>query len=523
MSSQLQRSYSIPMRPISDKEMEFINLDQLFEEYVDIDSLQHFSNSTPDRLNNDEVAHLFSVPSSNGSGSFSTSLRLNQHVEAAWQQALQRCEQNSALYPNSSNLYFNKRGKESSSEFESIGIEDRFEPERNQSRSISLPPIPRPHTSRSIKKATSFIDRPASRGTQKVSKMSSNPTFPNMMQPSYCQSSMPEVRARKIETPTDSFSLYTSPDNTCSNPSITRSEPLNRFSIQNSQPYITTRSSGLDYKATVPEASFSNSHLTPETSPAMIPVGFTDNSNSYVSNMNLSFNSSTSNAAHSALQTPPSFFQVPVPTWASNTPPELEYLYPASPEQSSTKLSEWWEDDTIQSANKNASFSHTSMTGLGITCGSASFSDLSTEVIVGEEATASSFDMGYTTMYPTPPLQLHNQDQHGIPTSHRSSRSCSPRRRRTSSRSHRAHRSQSSSCQSPGNGGFVNFTPDDSRKILTGVAPSGSSKTKARREKEAVEKRKKLSQVAMKAIMEAGGDVNSLRTLEREALFGLES
>lgn len=71
--------------------------------------------------------------------------------------------------------------------------------------------------------------------------------------------------------------------------------------------------------------------------------------------------------------------------------------------------------------------------------------------------------------------------------------------------------------------GFVNFTPHDSRKILTGVAPSGSSKTKARREKEAADKRRKLSQAAMKAVIEAGGDVDSLRCLEREGLLVLES
>ncbi|PQE23577.1 developmental regulatory protein [Rutstroemia sp. NJR-2017a BVV2] len=58
--------------------------------------------------------------------------------------------------------------------------------------------------------------------------------------------------------------------------------------------------------------------------------------------------------------------------------------------------------------------------------------------------------------------------------------------------------------------GFVNYTPEDSRKILTGVAPSGSSKTKARREKEAMEKRRKLSLAALKAIEAAGGDVGSL-------------
>jgi hypothetical protein len=65
----------------------------------------------------------------------------------------------------------------------------------------------------------------------------------------------------------------------------------------------------------------------------------------------------------------------------------------------------------------------------------------------------------------------------------------------------------------------VNFTPSDSRKILTGVAPSGSSKTKARREKEAADKRRKLSQAAVRAVVEAGGD---LGRLEKEILV-LES
>ncbi|MCJ1239671.1 hypothetical protein MMC14_007669 [Varicellaria rhodocarpa] len=61
------------------------------------------------------------------------------------------------------------------------------------------------------------------------------------------------------------------------------------------------------------------------------------------------------------------------------------------------------------------------------------------------------------------------------------------------------------------NVGFVNFTPSDSKRILTGVAPSGSSKTKARREKEAGERRRKLSEVAERAIREVGGDVKVLR------------
>ncbi|KAL1966715.1 hypothetical protein VTN77DRAFT_3912 [Rasamsonia byssochlamydoides] len=60
---------------------------------------------------------------------------------------------------------------------------------------------------------------------------------------------------------------------------------------------------------------------------------------------------------------------------------------------------------------------------------------------------------------------------------------------------------------------FVNFTPEDSHKILTGVAPSGSSKTKARREQEAREKRRKLSEAALMAVRKAGGDVEALEAV----------
>lgn len=65
---------------------------------------------------------------------------------------------------------------------------------------------------------------------------------------------------------------------------------------------------------------------------------------------------------------------------------------------------------------------------------------------------------------------------------------------------------------SSGGGGvdFVNFTPSDKNILMTGVAPSGSSKTKARREKEAVERRRKLSEAAVKAVQAAGGDLDRL-------------
>ena len=58
--------------------------------------------------------------------------------------------------------------------------------------------------------------------------------------------------------------------------------------------------------------------------------------------------------------------------------------------------------------------------------------------------------------------------------------------------------------------GFVNFTPHDHNILMTGVAPSGSSKTKARREKEAAEKARKMKEAMVKAVKMAGGDVQKL-------------
>ncbi|KAK2615617.1 hypothetical protein N8I77_002361 [Diaporthe amygdali] len=62
-----------------------------------------------------------------------------------------------------------------------------------------------------------------------------------------------------------------------------------------------------------------------------------------------------------------------------------------------------------------------------------------------------------------------------------------------------------------GGGGFVNYTPNDHGVLMTGVAPSGSSKTKARREKEAMERQRKLSEAMVKTMAEAGVDVDRLK------------
>jgi hypothetical protein len=71
---------------------------------------------------------------------------------------------------------------------------------------------------------------------------------------------------------------------------------------------------------------------------------------------------------------------------------------------------------------------------------------------------------------------------------------------------------------------FVNFTPKDRAKLLSDVAPSGSSKTRARREQEARDKRRRLSEAAVRAVRRAaqaaGADVGDgeVEALERAIL-----
>ncbi|KAH0615316.1 uncharacterized protein H6S33_000952 [Morchella sextelata] len=91
-------------------------------------------------------------------------------------------------------------------------------------------------------------------------------------------------------------------------------------------------------------------------------------------------------------------------------------------------------------------------------------------------------------------------------------------RRKASSGSIRSQaKSSGTSHSSQSNDGirsFVNYTPNDATRILSGVAPSGSSKTKARREREAQEKRRKLSEAAAAAVVAAGGDASALAQVD---------
>ncbi|KAH6609595.1 hypothetical protein Trco_002941 [Trichoderma cornu-damae] len=118
---------------------------------------------------------------------------------------------------------------------------------------------------------------------------------------------------------------------------------------------------------------------------------------------------------------------------------------------------------------------------------------------------------------PTQP-QMRNQSRHSSTGSISSVRSASGRGPGSAPNTPGGVRKRRSRDAGAGGGislsgdgmGFVNFTPSDGSILMTGVAPSGSSKTKARREKEAQEKRRRLSEAAMKAVAAAGGDVDKL-------------
>lgn len=554
-----QRDFDIQMRPISDKDMEVFDLDHLLEEYLETDMLQQLNDSTADRSSSGDLAHLFQSSSSNESDSFVTSLTLDRDAKSAWHKALERCEQNpaSSKLNDSSSFFIASRAKESLSDSELLNFEDFFELERNQLRSISQPSTPRPHIARSVKKAVSFTNRTLPRGVQKTPKKSPATPFAKMMQPSYHRSPISDIWTRKMIVPVDSFDTDILSGASSPSPStkLLQSCNINGVFAQDHQPYTHTRTPLASPHLNTSEMNFSNYHLTPQASPA---VEISDNNNPFSDDMGLAFSSSASSAALSALQTPPSSLQLPMTTWEPDVSPRLEFAFSAGQDFSTAKTAGWWNDDVThspagpiyresnsRSTSQNLSLSTASMAGLGITCDTSMIGDFESglDLSMGESvrgASASSLDMeSYGAMYPTPP------QQHIVPIGHRPlSRSPSPcvqprfHRRRPSSHSHTSHhrtsqiarrKSSNGSAQtasrqlSSGDIGFVNYTPDDSCKILTGVAPSGSSKTKARREKEAAEKRRKLSQAAIKAVREAGGDVDSLRRLEREELFDLES
>lgn len=556
MAHLLRYPSQLPMRPIN-KEPEAVELDQLFESYVETGLFQQLATSAADPSGSDDLAHLFDLPSSNENDLFGFTPILHREPEP-WHKATQLGSQNlssSSDSVGSSVNHSHLRGKSTSSDSDTLSFEDLFELERNQLRSTSQPSTPRPATatttsttSKCIKKAQSVPS--ISRGVQKSLKKCPSSSFAKtakMMQPSYYRAPVPHMWTRKMDSAVDlhaqvlPINLHSPPPST----KISQDECSEGFFVQHhhhhhhQQPYTTIRSPMVEGGSS-PDMGFSNYQLTPQASPA---IGVSNSSDPFGQNIGIAYSSAASNAAQPAY-TPPSSLRIPMTTWASSDSPAMDFPFSTcSPDFSATKTAGWWNDDSMPMASQTypqARESHArttsqsmpaSMAGLGISCDTTSFIDM--------EPYPSNPDMHayHSGAYLAGPTHPHHPSNMVPIGTARTSRSPSPtpqprfHRRRPSgqaprgstSTASRRKSSQSSHGRAPssgqGNVGFVNFTPDDSRKILTGVAPSGSSKTKARREKEAAEKRRKLSLAAVKAVMEAGGDPERLRMLEMEGGF----
>ncbi|KAI9719102.1 MAG: hypothetical protein M1812_003732 [Candelaria pacifica] len=181
---------------------------------------------------------------------------------------------------------------------------------------------------------------------------------------------------------------------------------------------------------------------------------------------------------------------------------------------------------SLMQSNFNSASSSLATQGLMINCGHSvngqlldglnDANDDAAHDYFGASSSIQPFSL-YTEQAPT----RRSHRRHRSSTSRSPSRSPTSQPRRSSKTprtpttpSHHRRKSSSTTPTSASlGGGFVNFTPHDSRKILGGVAPSGSSKTKARREKEAEVKRRKLSEAAVRAVKEAGGDLGGLESV----------
>lgn len=542
----------MPMRPTSDKEVDVVDLDRLFEEYVQTDLLNHFGDCNPKQSSSGEPKHLFDSVLSNESQLFGSEPILDRETQAAWHKALEKYEQNPtpsrAEDSISSSYVTSSTGNESFSDSELLNLDDFFELERKQSRSISQPPTTRPHTSgRSVKKAVSIYNQLRHRDISKTSKRLHASTFTKMMQSSQHQPSAGNTWTRKTDSPTNSFTGASS--HGIASPPLSTKAKSNEFFVQGHYQTYADNYSNLPNNG----SGFLNYQLTPCASPA---IGTPSISGSGFDNDTglTSSSSSAPSAALSALQTPPSSLQLSMTTWGPNTSSALDVGFSASCDSTDgTQTTGWWDGNVSAShplhstsfsqSNSLSTSQNMRSEGLGISCGSAPYGFGTMHDGFSASRTSAAFDMvNYGVMYNTPSHQQqhHHAQHHVAPISQSVSRSPSPRaetrfHRSSHASSHRTSQSsmrrkssntsqQSSRQMSTSNGGvgFVNFTPDDSRKILTGVAPSGSSKTKARREKEAADKRRKLSRAAVKAVIEAGGDIDSLRRLEREGVLVME-
>ncbi|KAF1972023.1 hypothetical protein BU23DRAFT_535685 [Bimuria novae-zelandiae CBS 107.79] len=513
------------MRSNIDKEIEAIDLDQLFDQYVETDLFQQYSDATTGPSSSEDLSYLFEERSSNRSDPCDTTALPNwgtTNEDAAWHKAVRRLQQQNAasllIHNTSSSIYPHSGGKASLSDPILCGFEELFILDDPEPRLASQPSSPRLQATRLIRKARSSPDLSVRHGVHKttVKKPASSSTIAKMMHPSTYRANFQDLWTRKLNTAAEAFNLHI-PSN-----SLPPSTPPNKLSQhersagffpREAQPYTVAMSPLPGEGVSSLSIQSNNYHLTPLSSPAIGINSQNSIANPFqFSNDGIGGAYITNTAALSALQTPPPSNRISMSTWGTDTPQSVDFSsFSSSPDfQTTTKTTGWWDTGSgsipaqpstpspyrgphSRSASQSLSFSTASndVSGPGISCDSTSFGSFGPELDADLTHAASPFDM--------PPYSAVS-------------------RRKSSNGSQQSYHAHGRGASLGGD--FVNFTPDDSRKILTGVAPSGSSKTKARREKEAAEKRRKLSQAAVKAVIEAGGDIGRL---EKEGLLVLES
>jgi hypothetical protein len=534
----------MPIQSSSNNEVEGVDMDYLLEESVDTDLLLSFDNLVPVHSATNGLTRLLDITPSNGSDLSKGGPRLDQETKAAWHKAVQACDQSLTFSWSDCSAppshVASSIGTESGSDSESSTFQGIIGSDREQLQSMSQPSTPRPHTFDPLyKSAVTFLAQREHCGTKKSSRMSSTRSSAKTMQ-SFCYRPC-TPNFWDLQTASGQSTLRTSPEESIllDVPSrFVQQEHSSEFPVQER---IQAHTADLTMLSADDEQYSSRYEVTYPGSSETADF----NKHCYNDNIDLPFSScDTSSVALSALFTLPSSLPLTNKTWNPDAKPALGFDHTPSPKLvDSIDTTSWWESETTAAQPAFSAMENTlqftshnaEVQGLGITRENGSFAFGAASAHGLPSSISASFNLStYSAMYPT-----QNQ-QRAASTSHLCSRTSSPNtksrshHRKTSSRSHhRISHSQgrrfstssqrSSSCRAndvgTSNVGFVNFTPEDSLKILSGVAPSGSSKTKARREKEATEKRRKLSQAAMKAVIEAGGDIDSIRYLDRDGLL----
>ncbi|EON68513.1 hypothetical protein W97_07771 [Coniosporium apollinis CBS 100218] len=569
----LQQHIGFPMRP-ADKEVDWSDTyDDLFGQYVETDLLELSDNTFEPSSSDDLPDTFFDVSgSSNGSDPVDVSPmptcdgRRTESRES-WQKTLRYLEQNPALSPqgNQASIYPESCGRAAASDtelFSLLSLEPKTPQIETAASFFSTPGSPSPLAYRNRKLTNTPVQdesviRKVSHGIKKQTRKSSR--SPRMMRSSFYRTGLQDLWNRRTETGADRFNIQIPATQLPASPPPSAKFNQNGFEITGEH------SAGFKHEVSSPRTNHFDFNAQMRLTPLSSPVlgcsnggrsSFYQPAEIATAALAATF---TTDPLH-ALQTPPTTAPLQTAPWGPESSILLDLSFSVSPDFSAHRSAalDWPPTSAPQPCGPPPTYHSSgpnllglsavpgdlSTAGLMISCEPSALGGLDMELdasgFAAEQAGLMAMQ-GYTTT-PARQTQRQRERQRQLASPSRSPSSSPPpitpsRHRRTSSvaKTPRSHHRRSKSSHhgshhgaNPSGGGhsrtssapvgFVNFTADDSRKILTGVAPSGSSKTKARREKEAADKRRKLSLAATRAVLEAGGDLGRLK---QEGLFFL--